>query len=302
MRILICGGSGLIGRELAQALTGEGHEVWILTRHPNSPQLAGGARFAAWDGITPAGWSQLLDGAGAIINLAGENIGAAPWTADRLRRIRESRINAGRAIVEGLKNAHNRPGLLIQQSAIGCYGTSLSQTFDETAPFGADILSGICADWEGATGPAEDLGMRRIVLRTGLYLTRDGGVLTRLMLPFRLFAGGPLGDGRQWYSWIHHADWLAAVLFLLSEPDAKGIYNLTAPEPVTNAEFGRTLAWIMRRPYLLPAPSFALRMALGKMSSMVLDGQKVVPRRLQEAGFQFKFPKLHAALEDILKT
>jgi len=138
-------------------------------------------------------------------------------------------------------------------------------------------------------------------LRTGLFLTGSSGVLTRLKLPFQLFAGGPLGSGKQWYSWIHQADWIGAVLYLLGNADASGIYNLTAQEPVTNAEFGRTLAWIMRRPYLIPAPSFALRLALGKMSTMVLDGQRVIPTRLQAAGFPFQFKKLHEALENLLK-
>jgi uncharacterized protein (TIGR01777 family) len=256
----------------------------------------------AWDGRTAQGWNRILAGAGAIINLAGESIGSSPWTGDRLRRISDSRVNAGQAIVEGLKKAVDGPKILIQQSAIGCYGVSLTQTFDETALLGDDILSGICSDWEASTRPAEELGVRRIILRTGLFLTPKGGVLSRLMLPFRIFAGGPLGSGKQWYSWIHQQDWIDAVLFLLKNPAAQGIYNLTAPEPVTNAEFGRTLAWIMRRPYLIPAPSFVLRLALGKMSTVVLDGQRVVPKHLQVMGYKFKYPKLHDALENILQS
>ena len=302
MRIIIPGGSGLIGRALIPALEAEGHEVWVLTRHPETARPTGKARAAAWDGNTTAGWNQLLEGAGVVINLAGENIGSAPWTADRLRRIRSSRTNAGQAIVEGLKKARNGPKILIQQSAIGCYGVSLTQTFDEAAPFGNDILSGICADWEASTRTVDELGVRRLILRTGLFLTLQGGVLPKIMLPFQLFAGGPLGSGNQWDSWIHQQDWVNAVLFLLKDPEAKGIFNLTAPEPATNAEFGRTLAWIMRRPYLIPAPAIALRLALGKMSTMVLDGQRVVPKRLLELGFQFKFQKLHTALENILRS
>jgi uncharacterized protein (TIGR01777 family) len=302
MRIIIPGGSGLIGHKLIPALEQEGHEVWILTRHPGTIRPPGSARSMAWDGQTATGWGDLLEDAGAIINLSGENIGSAPWTPYRLRRIRTSRINAGQAIVEGLKQAKNGPKILIQQSAVGSYGVSLSQTFDETASYGNDILSGICSDWEASTRPAEELGVRRIILRTGLYLTSAGGVLPRVMLPFQLFAGGPLGSGKQWYSWIHYQDWIDAVIFLLNNPAGQGIFNLTAPEPVTNAEFGRTLAWIMRRPYLVPAPAFALRLALGKMSTMVLDGQRVVPNRLGTLGFQFKYPKLHEALENILHS
>ncbi len=300
MRIIISGGSGLIGQALVPALEQDGHEVWILSRHPEAIKPPGSAQAVAWDGSTSAGWGKLLEGAGAVINLAGENIGSAPWTADRLHRIRLSRTNAGQAIVEGLQNARNGPKILVQQSAIGCYVVSLSQTFDETAPFGTDLLSGICTDWEASTRSAEELGVKRIILRTGLYLTTEGGVLPRMMLPFQLFAGGPLGSGKQWYSWIHPQDWIEAVIYLLKDPSAQGIYNLTAPEPVTQAEFGRTLAWIMHRPYLVPAPSFALRLALGKMSTLVLDGQQVIPSRLQAMGFRFKFPKLHDALENLI--
>jgi len=302
MRIIIPGGSGLIGQALIPALEQDGHEVSILTRHPEKVRPIGNARMVGWDGSTAAGWGQILDGASAIINLAGESIGSSPWTADRLRRIRSSRKNAGQAMIEGLKNARNGPKILIQQSAIGCYGVSLSQTFDETAPFGTDVLSGICADWEASTRPAEELGVRHIILRTGLFLTTLGGVLPKVMLPFTLFIGGPLGSGKQWYSWIHQQDWIDAVLFLLKEPSTQGIFNLTAPEPVTNAEFGRTLAWIIRRPYLVPAPAFALRLALGKMSTVVLDGQRVVPNRLLDSGFKFKYPKLHDALENIFHS
>ncbi|HVP20464.1 MAG TPA: TIGR01777 family oxidoreductase [Anaerolineaceae bacterium] len=302
MRIIIPGGSGLIGQALIPALTADGHETWLLSRNPDSVYIPAGAKACLWDGKTSQGWSHLLDGAGALINLTGENIGAAPWTEDRLKQIRQSRTNAGQAIVEGMRQARNGPKVLLQQSAIGCYGVSPDKTFDESFPFGSDVLAQICVDWEASTRPVEEMGVRRVVLRTGLYLTRRGGVLETIALPFRLFAGGPLGSGRQWYSWIHERDWIEAVRFLIRSEAAQGIYNLTAPEPVTNAEFGRTLAWVLRRPYLIPAPAFALRLALGKMSMLVLEGQRVLPRRLQEAGFQFKYPKLHDALEQILRS
>jgi uncharacterized protein (TIGR01777 family) len=302
MRIIIPGGSGLIGNALIPALLGDGHEVWVLSRHPEQVTLPGSAQVAAWDGRTGQGWEHILEGSDVVINLAGENIGASPWSEDRLQRIRGSRLHAGEAIIDGLKRVKARPQLLIQQSAKDCYGASQTQTFDESSPLGSGTLAGICALWEASTQPAEDFGIRRIITRTSLYLTRQGGVLPRLMLPFQLFAGGPLGSGRQWYSWIHYRDWVEAIRFFINSNQARGIYNLTSPTPVTNAEFGRTLAWVLRRPYLLPAPAFALRLALGKMSSMILEGQRVVPKRLMESGFEFRFSQLHQALEDILRA
>ncbi len=302
MRIIIPGGSGLIGNMLIPALLADGHEVWVLSRRPELATAPGSAQVAAWDGRTAKGWEAILEGSDAIINLTGENLAAGLWTKERLQRIRDSRIFPGQAIVDGLKKVTHRPTLLIQQSAMGIYGTSLTQTFDESIPAGSDMLAQLVADWEAVTQPAEAFGMRRVVLRTGLFLTRRGGVLPRLMLPFQLFAGGPLGTGKQWYSWIHYRDWIEAGRFFIKNEQTHGVYNLTAPEPVTNAEFGRTLAWVMHRPYLVPAPAFALRLALGKMSTMILEVQRVIPKKLLEAGFQFKFTKLHQALEDILRA
>ncbi len=300
MRIIIPGGSGLIGKLLIPALLADGHAVWVLSRRPELVTPPGSAQVAAWDGRTGRGWEQILEGADAIINLTGENLASGLWTKERLQRIHDSRVAPGQAILDGLKKVSSRPAVLVQQSAVGIYGTSLAQTFDESSPVGSDTLAKICIDWEASTRPAEDFGIRRIVIRTGLFLTRQGGVLPRLMLPFQLFAGGPLGSGKQWYSWIHYRDWVEAVRYFLKNNQARGVYNLTAPEPVTNAEFGRTLAWIMRRPYLLPAPAFALRLALGKMSAMVLEGQRVIPKKLLDGGFQFRFAHLHQALEDVL--
>ncbi len=302
MRIIIPGGSGLIGNLLIPALLADGHAVWVLSRRPERVTPPGSAQVAAWDGRTGKGWEHILEGADAIINLTGENLASGLWTKERLQRIHDSRVVPGQAILDGLKKVSSRPAVLVQQSAVGIYGTSLAQTFDESSPVGSDTLARLCIDWEASTRPAEDFGIRRIVIRTGLFLTRYGGVLPRLMLPFQLFAGGPLGSGHQWYSWIHYRDWIEAVRSFLKNNQAHGVYNLTAPEPVTNAEFGRTLAWVMRRPYLLPAPAFALRLALGKMSTMVLEGQRVVPKRLLEGGFQFRFARLHQALEDALHS
>jgi uncharacterized protein len=301
MRIIISGGSGLIGRELIPALSRDGHEVWVLSRSPQSIRLPEMARVSPWDGRTSDGWANLLDGAGAVFNLAGDSLGSGIWTAEKKQRMRDSRLWAGNAITQALQRVQHRPPVLFQASAIGGYGTSETKTFDESQPLGGDFLAGLVADWEGSTAEVEKLGMRRVILRSGLYITPEGGVLPRLMLPFRLFAGGPLGSGQQWYSWIHPQDWIEAVRFLLKHEELSGPFNLTAPEPVRNAEFGRTVAYITKRPYLFPAPAFAMKLALGEMSTLVLDGQRVLPRRLREAGFKFKFEHLHEALTDLLR-
>jgi uncharacterized protein (TIGR01777 family) len=301
MRIIIPGGSGLIGQALIPTLVKDGHEVWVLSRNPQKTQLPGGAQGCAWDGKTAQGWLHLVEGAGAIINLAGENLGSGLWTAEKKQRILDSRVQAGQAIAAAVKAVKILPGVLIQSSAIGCYGKSEIKTFDESSPMGDDNLSRICMVWEGSTDEVERLGVRRVIVRTGLLLTPKGGVLPRLVLPFKMMVGGPLGSGKQWYSWIHLDDWIAAVRFLLANDSTSGIFNLTAPEPVTQAEFGRTTAYILRRPYLLPAPAFALRTVLGEMSTLVLDGQRVLPKRLREMGFKFRYEKLHEALKSLLK-
>jgi uncharacterized protein (TIGR01777 family) len=301
MRIIIPGGSGLIGQALGRVLAGDGHEVWLLSRNPGQVSPASGMKVQTWDGKSAQGWANLLEGAGAVINLAGENIGEGPWSDEKKKRIRASRILAGQAIVEGLRSVKNGPKILLQSSAIGCYGTSETATFAEDGPFGKDFQSSICVDWERSTAEVEAMGVRRVILRTGLYLTPEGGVLPRLMLPFKLFVGGPLGSGKQWYSWIHPVDYIQAVRFLLQNEQAAGPFNLTAPGPVTMAEFGHTLAAILRRPYLLPVPAFALKLALGEMSSLVLEGQRVIPQKLAALGFKFRFEQLQLALQDLLK-
>lgn len=298
MKIVIAGGSGLLGQALAPALVKDGHEVVVLSRSAGEVQIAG-VQAAAWDGKTAQGWGHIIEGAGAIINLAGANIGARPWTAARKQLIRDSRVQSGQAIVEALQAAQNPPKILLQIAGSGYYGTG-DQEIREDAPAGSDFLAGISKDWEAATAPAEALGVRRVILRTGVVLTRAGGVLSPFLLQQRLFAGGPLGSGKQWISWIHIKDLVNAMRFFLTSEDAAGVFNVTAPEPVTNAAFGRTLSKLMRRPYWLPVPAFALRLLLGEMSTLVLDGQRVYPARLEEMGFSFQFPTLRQALDDLV--
>jgi uncharacterized protein len=300
MKIIIAGGTGQIGGRLSRLLAKSGHEVWVLTRRSGKTSALGNLQFAAWDARTAGAWVRLVDGADVVVNLTGENIGGKPWSAKQLALIRSSRTEAGRALVEAVKAASEKPALLVQASAVGFYGTDKDYALDENSPAGTDLLADICLEWEGSTREVEDLGLRRVIIRTGLVLEKNKGVLPRMLLPFRLFSGGPLGDGRQVLSWIHLEDELAAIKFLIEDPAAAGAYNLTAPAPVTNGEFGRVLARVIHRPFWLAVPAFALKLILGAQSKLVLEGQEVLPERLKQGGFKFQYPYLHEALEDIL--
>ena len=306
MKILIAGGSGLIGRALTRELLRDNHKVVILSRNPaQTPAISEDVQIAGWDGKTARGWSQLLEGTDAIVNLAGANIagdGFFPtrWTNSRKQIIRQSRLDAGKAIVEAITIAKHKPGVLVQSSAIGFYGPLTDHTVDETGPAGDDFMARLCQEWEQSTEAVEMSGVRRVLARTGIVLSYHGGALGRMILPYKLYAGGPFGDGKQVMSWIHIADEVAAIKFLIESPEATGIYNLTAPNPVTNAEFGKTLSKVMHRPYYLPVPGFAMRMLFGEVATVVLDGQRVLPARLLRSGYEFKFPNIELALQQIL--
>ncbi|MCS6964584.1 TIGR01777 family oxidoreductase [Thermoflexus sp.] len=300
MRVLIPGGTGFLGRALAGRLQEAGYEVIVLSRQPERARLPPGVQAVRWDGRTAAGWASLADGAFAIINLAGESIGQR-WTEAVKRRIRESRLQASQAVVEALAAASTKPQVLLQSSAVGYYGPRGDEQLTEEDPPGTDFLARLAVEWEASTQPVEAMGVRRVILRTGVVLERDGGALAQMLLPFRLFLGGPLGDGRQGFSWIHRADWVEAVKFLMEHPEARGPYNLTAPRPVRNAEFARILGRVLGRPSWLPVPAFALRLAFGEGADFLLTGQFVRPRRLLEAGFRFRYPDLESALRAILQ-
>lgn len=301
MRIIITGGTGLIGSALAREMGGVGHEVIVLTRDPaKSGPLPPGTRAVQWDGKTAAGWSSLLDGDTAIVNLAGESIAAGRWSEARKRRIRESRVASGRAVLAAIRQAAEKPRVLLQGSAVGYYGPSGGEVLTESHPPGDDFLASVCVDWERSTDEVESLGVRRAVLRTGVVLSGAGGALPRMALPFRLMAGGPLGNGRQWLSWIHIADEVGAIRFLLEREDARGPFNLTAPRPLTNRDFSRVLGKALHRPSLAPAPGLVLRLVLGEMADMLLHGQRAVPQRLLEHGYVFRFPEALGALRDLL--
>lgn len=306
MRIIISGGSGFIGRELTKELLSHGHDVIILSRNPQkSVNFPSGTQIAKWDGKTSQGWGQHVDGSSAIINLAGENIAGekffpARWTATKKQSILQSRLDAGAALVEAIRNAKTRPSVLIQSSAIGYYGPLKDEVVDENWPAGRDFFSNTCVAWEGSTADVESLGVRRVVTRSGVILSKTGGALYRLLLPFKFYAGGPMGNGKQYLSWIHMADIVSAIHFLIENSVMQGVYNLTAPQPVTNAEFARAIGRVMHRPSFIPVPAFALRLMFGEVSTVVVDGQRVVPNRLLKEGYPFKFVRAEDALRDLL--
>ncbi len=300
MKVLVAGGTGLIGQSLVEKLVENGHQVWILTRRPGEKPARAGAELVSWDGRSPRGWENLMCEADAVINLAGANIGEKRWSEERKQLIRASRKNAGRAIVEAIQNCQKRPRVVIQIAGVGVYGPRGDEILAEDASPGKDFLAGVAVDWEDSTRPVTSLGVRLVTMRTGVVLFRRGGVIDPFLLQFRLFAGGPLGSGKQWISWIHQQDLIRCIFYFLEHEETQGVYNVTSPEPVTNAQFGRTLGEVLKRPYWAPFPAFMLRLILGEMSTLVLDGQRVIPRQLLDEGFSFRFASLRSALADLL--
>ena len=302
MRVLIAGGTGLIGTALARGLRDDGDEVIVLTRAPEKSRgrVAAGVRLEKWDGRSTEGWGPLMEEVDAIVNLAGEGIADGRWSAERKRRIRQSRVDAGRAIVAAVAAAAAKPAVLVQSSAVGYYGPCADEILTEEAAAGSDFLAEVCVEWEASTAEVEAMDVRRPVIRTGVVLSGEGGAFPRMTLPFRLFAGGPLGSGKQYFPWIHIDDEVAAIRFLLASETASGPYNLTAPDPLRNRDFVRLLGKTMRRPAFVPTPSFALQTIFGEMSTVLLDGQRAVPARLQDAGYEYVYSGVEDALRALL--
>ena len=293
VKIVVTGGTGFLGAALVDALRRDGHDVTVLTRRP--ARATGEVQWNPTAGLDV--WARSFEGAGAVINLAGEPIAGGRWTAARKRAILASRLEATSGAVAALRAAGTAGATLLSGSAIGYYGTPGDAPLDESSPPGRDFLATVCHEWEAE---AREADARVVLLRTGLVLARGGGALQQLALPFRLFAGGPLGSGRQVMSWIHREDWIAMVRWALANSAVQGPLNLTAPAPVTNREMATALGRALRRPSFMPAPAVALRLALGEMAdAMVLNGQRVLPRVAQSGGFTFKYASLDDALGEI---
>lgn len=297
MDILITGGTGLIGRALCKALRVDRHRLTVLSRKPESVAPKCGADVAAMASLDEWTPQRHFD---AVINLAGEPIADRAWTAARKQALRDSRIALTEKLVARIEQAEHKPAVLLSGSAIGYYGNGGDRELGEDSPPGTDFAATLCRDWEAAARETERYGVRVCLLRTGLILSRDGGMLGRMLPPFRLGLGARLGDGRQWMSWIHIDDYVAQLRWMLRDDTLRGPFNMTAPHPVTNAAFTRTLAHALHRPALFFAPGFLMRPVLGERATLLLDGQRVLPRKLQAQHARYLYPELAAALHAIL--
>jgi len=303
MRVVITGATGFIGKALCQRLA-KNYEIAALSRNAEKARKSLGqlATIVQWDGKSTTGWTSQFDGALAVINLAGENLGSGRWNQAKKERISRSRLDAIEAIAEAIKQVQKKPKVLIQASAIGYYGSRQDGPLDETSPSGEGFLANVCRSIENAAQDIERLGVRCVIIRSGVVLGSQAGALPRLAKPFQFYLGGHLGSGKQWFSWISLDDEVAAIRFLMENENLRGAFNLTAPQPVTMRDFCTVLGKVLHRPAWLALPGFILRLALGEMADeMLLSGQKVLPERLLKAGFKFEYPTIENALSTIVR-
>jgi uncharacterized protein (TIGR01777 family) len=298
MRVLISGATGLVGTALGEALLSAGHSVSALVR-PGRPASPGSVR---WD---PAGGefdAAAAEGAEAVVHLAGESIASGRWNDRRKAELRSSRVAATRNLVAGLGRMQRKPAVLVSASAVGYYGNRGDEELTEDSPPGRDFLAGLAVEWEAEAARAEAHGIRVVMARFGIILSPRGGALGRMLLPFRMGVGGRLGSGKQWMSWVSLPEVAAILRYAIENPAVRGPVNAVAPHPVRNAEFTRTLGRVLGRPTILPAPAFALRLALGEMAdALLLSSQRVLPQRLAASGYQFRHEELEAALRELLQ-
>lgn len=302
MRVFLTGGTGLVGTEIARQLLARGDQPVILTRrsNPTSHSLGDAVDWIQGDPTELDDWTQSVDGCDAAVNLAGESLFAKRWTQKQKERLRDSRVKTTQNLVQAIQQATKRPTVLVSTSAVGYYGSVPEGELTENSPAGSDFLAELSVAWENAATSAEEFGVRVVLLRVGIVLSLDEGALAKMLTPFRLGAGGPLGNGKQWWSWIHIQDLARLYLYALDASGLKGPLNGTAPNPVRNQEFSQKLATVLNRPCLLPAPGFAMRLVLGEVAEVILNGQKVLPQVALDQGFEFRFPECEPALRDLL--
>jgi uncharacterized protein len=296
MKVLIAGGSGFLGTALAKSLEQDGHEVFILTRR--NPRKKNQIQ---WDGRTTAGWGSRVNEMDVVVNLTGYGLEHWPWTKRKKQRFVDSRVLPGLTLAAAVKEASRRPRVFVQTSGINRYGLRNEGIADESTPPADDFLAQITVGWENATQSVEELGVRRVITRNAPVLARRGGLFPLMALPMRLFFGGRFGDGKQSTPWIHLDDYVGAIRFLLENEKANGPFNLIDPTPTSNADFMRTIAKVLHRPYWFHLPAFLLRIPLGEMSVLLTEGSYSEPKRLLEFGYKFQFPTLESAVRDIFK-
>ncbi len=306
-RVILTGATGLIGRQLFAALRERGYEVVVFSRSPERARAAlpGAADYVAWAPAESGPWAAALDGAYGVIHLAGAPISqgliGVRWTAAHKREIIDSRVIGTRGLVQAMGAAARRPAVLVCASAVGYYGPRDDTPLDESASPGADFQAKVCTAWEREAIQAEAVGVRVARMRSGIVLDRKAGALGQLLIPFRLRVGGPILPGNQYYSWIHPADEVGLFMLALEDERATGPINATAPTPVTSREFSAAIGRVLGSPSWLPVPAFAMRILLGEMADIVVQGQRAIPRRAQELGYSFRFPELEPALRDLLR-
>lgn len=307
MKVAISGATGFVGSRLVERLHAEGHRLLVLTRNPAAAQKTFPAsafpnlEIVAYTPTASGSWQQAIAGCDGVVNLAGESIAEERWTSQRQQEILNSRKLGTQKIVEAIAIANPKPSVLVNASAIGYYGTSETAIFEETSPGGNDFLAQVCQAWEAEAQKVKATGTRLVILRFGIVLGM-GGALAKMITAFKLFAGGPIGTGRQWFSWIHRDDVVNLILQALTQPDIEGVLNATAPNPVRMAELCQTMGQVLNRPSWLPVPSFALQALLGDGAMVVLEGQQVLPQRTKGYGFRYEYPTLKQALEAILPS
>jgi hypothetical protein len=298
MKILISGASGLVGTHLIPTLKAKGHEIFRLVR--KTPKAADEIQWDSEKGFSESERAK-LENFDAVVHLAGDNVASENWSAEKKRKIRDSRVVGTRVLVDALKRAQNPPKILVSASATGFYGSRADEILTEDSAKGTGFLAEVCAAWENESSKAEEFGARVVMPRIGVVLARDGGALEKMLTPFKFGVGGRIGSGKQWMSWIALEDLIRVIHFALENENLRGAVNATAPNPVTNEEFTRTFGKVLHRPTILPVPEFAIKLMFGEMGeTLLLEGSRVVPKRLPENGFEFKFTNLEEAMKAAL--
>jgi uncharacterized protein (TIGR01777 family) len=306
MRIAITGATGFVGSRLVERLQADGHQVVVFSRNSDHarrvfPQSAfPNLEVVAYTPTEAGNWQGAIAGCDGVVNLAGEPI-SERWTSEHKNSILTSRKLGTQKLVEAISQANPKPQVLVSASAIGYYGTSETATFDESSTPGNDFLAEVCREWEAEAEKVKAAGVRLVILRVGIVLGM-GGAIAKMITPFKLFAGGPIGSGRQWFSWIHREDLVGLILQALTQTGMEGVYNATSPNPVRMAEFCTALGQVLHRPSWLPVPGVALEVLLGDGAKVVLEGQEVLPKRTQMTGFQYQYPTVRQALEQVLNS